>query len=177
MMKKTNTAGKKFRFNFIDALLILIILAAAALLGFIFTSGNLNMFGSTKTVQIEYVVQARNIRDEFKGVDGETENKFIRSGDRVTDTVTLYSIGEVVNVEYTDGVYVGVNRDENQVVNSLYPGHSNANITIRATAEVSERGYDVNGYKVAVGKLIAMRVPNFTCEGYCISISEVSING
>jgi len=63
------------------------------------------------------------------------------------------------------------------VVNSDYPGHCTANITIRATAKVSDRGYDINGYKVAVGKLIAMRVPNFTCEGYCLSITEVSANG
>ncbi len=168
-MKNNTAAPRRFRFNFIDVLLILIILAAAVLLAYIFTSSEITLFDSQQTVEIEYTVLLRNVREEFRDL--------IEAGDHVTDTVTLYGIGEVTDVSYADGSYTGINHSAATVVNGPYPEHMNVTITIRAQASVGDGFYDIGGYKVAVGKLIDLRVPHFTGEGYCRTITEVSTNG
>lgn len=160
-----NEGKVKFRFNIIDALLILVILAAAVLLVWIFSSSNLNLFGSSEKVEIEYTVELRQIRDEFRG------DSFFTEGDPVTDTVTLYDIGELISVSYSNAIYTGVN-DNGELVVSDYPNHINITLTIRAEADVSDDEYSLGGYKIAVGKAVSLRIPDFTGEGYCTSITE-----
>ena len=162
MNGQKNKAG--FRLNIIDVILIAIVLACGALLVYMFTSSSL--ISNNNQVEIEYTVEFRQLRDEFVGED------FIKKGDKVTDTVTLYSIGEVTAVSYSDYIYVGVDSD-GQLVESPYPNYVNMLITIRATADVSDGVYSVGGYTVAVGKSIALRVPNLVGEGYCQSITEL----
>lgn len=168
-MKKPNAEKLKFRFNFIDAVLIVVILAAAALLAYIFLSSDINLLDSNKKVEIEYKVGIRQAREEFRD--------FITISDQVTDTVTQYALGEVVNVEYTPTRYTGVNHNTGELVFSDYPEHIDIIVTIRAQATASGDVYSLGGYKVAVGKAIALRVPDFISEGYCIQLTEVAVNG
>lgn len=168
-MKKPNAEKLKFRFNFIDVILIVVILAAAALLAYIFLSSDINLFESNKKVEIEYKVEIRQVREEFRD--------FIAISDGVTDTVTQYALGEVVNVEYTTTRYTGVNHTTGELVFSDYPEHINIIVTIRAKATASGDVYSLGGYKVAVGKAIAFRVPDYIGEGYCIQLTEVAANG
>jgi hypothetical protein len=70
-----------------------------------------------------------------------------------------------------------VNHDTGELVYSDYPEHIDITVTIRAQAAASGDVYSLDGYKVAVGKKIALRVPNFTSEGYCTQLTEVAANG
>ena len=162
-----NKKKKGFRFNIIDAIVILIIIAAAVLLGIILSKGGSGIFGiKSSKVQIEYTVELKNIRDEFRSED------FIKEGDSVTDSVTLYSIGNVISVKYSPGSFSGYN-SAGEAVNSEYPNHTNIVLTIRAEADISDGFYSIGGYTVAVGKEIGVRLPNFVSEGYCSSITEI----
>ena len=167
-MEKTKKP-RAFRFNFIDALLLLIILAAVGVLAYIFISADVDIVSSgSGTVGIVYEVEVRQAREEFKGL--------INIGDKVVDSVTLYDIGEVVNVTYADAQYTGVNKAEGVLVFSPYPEHINIIMTVKATAKMNEGLYMLGGYEMQVGKRVSFRVPGYTAEGFCTVIKEVNEN-
>lgn len=168
-MKKSGAEKMKFRLNFIDIIIILVILAATALLAYIFLSSDINLFDGNKKVVVEYKVEIRNVREEFRD--------YITISDHATDTVTQYSLGEVVDVEYTPTQYTGVNRATGELVFSDYPERINIIVTIRSEASADGADYSLNGYKIAVGKQIALRTPNYINEGYCTQLTEVGVNG
>ena len=160
---------KKFRLNLIDIIIILVILTATALLVYVFLSSDITLFEGSRKVSIEYKVELRRVREEFRD--------FISISDHVTDTVTQYALGEVVDVEYAPTRYTGVNRSTGSLVFSDYPEHINITVTIQAEATVNGDDYSLNGFKVAVGKQIPIRTPNFINEGYCTELMEVGVNG
>jgi len=168
-MKKSGAEKMKFRLNFIDIIIMLVILAATVLLAYIFLSSDINFFEGNKKVIVEYKVEIRNVREELRD--------YISISDHATDTVTQYSLGKVVDVEYTPARYTGVNRATGELVFSDYPERINITVTIRSEATVSGADYSLNGYKIAVGKPIALRTPNYINEGYCTQLTEVGVNG
>ncbi len=161
---KVQKSQKKFRFNFIDALLILIILAAGAFLCYIFLSNDVDVVSENVTKEIVYEIELNEVPEEFKWK--------INIGDKVTDTVARYPIGEVVNVVYSDYIYSGVNAEDGGEVLTAVPGYMDVTVTIRAEANIVNNMYSIGGYDIHVGKNVCFRVPNFTGESYCTTLSE-----
>lgn len=167
---KKNTSEKKSRrFNFVDFLLILLVLAIIAGAVYLFSPGSFfQKAGASEQGTLSYTV-------EFHGVDGEYLNK-IKENDIVVDSVTKSSLGTVTAVDYNtkqrvleyvknevDGTYTGVL--------SEYPDQYTVLVTITAPAEhVSGDGYFVNNCRIAVGEGMALRFPDFVAEGHCISM-------
>ncbi len=168
-MRKTGAEKTRLRLNFIDIIVLVIILAAAALLAYIFLSSDVDLFEGSRKVTVEFKVEIRNVREEFRD--------FINISDHATDTVTQYSLGEVVDVEYMPARYTGVNRATGELVFSDYPEHINITVTIRSEASADGADYSLGGYKIAVGKKVALRTPDFINEGYCTQLTEVGANG
>lgn len=166
---KNSKPKTRFRFNFIDVLLIIVILTAAALLLYIFTSSGVSLFGSSKTVTIEYTIEVKQVREEFRDLP--------KIGDFATESVTQYDIGNVTGISYSPTVYTGINRETGSLVIGEYPERINITFTLTAKAAYDGNEYSVGGYKIAVGKPISIRVPYFTGEGYCTTLREVSSNG
>jgi len=164
--KPNTTAKRKFRFNFIDTILLLVIIAAAALIIYIFTSDG--GFGTVDTVTVEYQVLISGIRDEFKD--------FVQIGDKVIDSVGLFEIGEVTDVRYSTYMYAVNDPVTGTTVLTEYPEHSDMELHIRAEASLENGIYYINGYKIAVGTLVSFRTPNFTEQGYCTVLTEASAN-
>ena len=170
--KKNNKKAsekKSRRFNFVDLLLILLVLAIIAGAVYLFSPGSVfKKMGTTEHGTLSYTV-------EFHGVDGEYLNK-IKENDVVVDSVTKNILGTVAAVDYNtkqtvleyvknedDGTYSGVL--------SEYPNQYTVIVTITASAEhVSGDGYFVNNCRIAVGESMALRFPDFVAEGHCISM-------
>ena len=154
----------KFKFNFIDIILLTVILVAAVLLAYIFMSGRIESFGN-KTITIEYEVLITRVREEFRGN--------VNVGDKVVDSVKLMEIGEVTNVRYDDSQYIISELASTEIYYPVYPEHLDMTVSMRAEATVSSGLYMINGYHVAVGELVSIRVPNYTGSGYCTMVREV----
>ncbi len=168
--KKKNKAPntKQRKFNFVDFLLIVLVLAIIAGAVYLFSPGSfINKLGSAKQGTLSYTV-------EIQGVDGEYLNK-IKENDVVVDSVSKNTLGTVAAVDYNtkqtvleyaeqaDGSYVGVL--------SEYPDQYTVLVTVTAPAEyVAGDGYFVNNCRIAVGEGLALRFPDFAAEGYCISL-------
>ncbi len=159
---------RKRRFNFVDVLLIIIILSISASLIYVFVSPYTNqLINNASTTTIEYRVLVEGVDDQIKYV--------INEGDKITETNSLLSIGNIVSVEYSDTEYVGVDGEGNSVL-GIYPGKKDILLTVRAEASNSKGTYSIGSYTVAAGKMIDFRVPGFISSGNCISIKEAVTN-
>ncbi len=171
---KKPSEKKQRKFNFVDFLLILLILAIIGGAVYLFLPGSfINKTGKAKTGTLVYTV-------EIKGVDGDYLNK-IHENDVVVDAVTKNTLGTVSAVDYNtkhtaleyvqqqDGTYEGVL--------SEYPNQYTVLVTITASADyVDQDGYFVNNCRIAVGQGMALHFPDFAAEGYCISIIPQNFN-
>lgn len=171
--KKKNS---KQKFNIID--FIVLVLIAAVVVGSIYAVvswSNIKSLWTTKTVNIEYIV-------EFRGVDATFRDK-INDGDVVIDAVSKNQLGIVNSVASIDNYkvldYKTVTEENNNVTYTgelvSYPDKYNITVYITTSAEYEEGvGYTVNGRRIAVGEKIEMRFPEFSGEGYCITFAEKS---
>lgn len=166
------TQVKKHKFNVIDAILIILILAAAgaALYYFVFSAKDAE---STGTVTVRYEVEFRAVRNELRDVleKGFTEN------DDVYEAASEIYLGKVISMKSEPAMFIGndMSDDGGNLVISEYPDHSNITMVIEATAEINylNRYKLAEKYDVSVGSAIAVRLPYFTCTGYCVGIEEV----
>ena len=159
------TKKRKMRFNIIDLLLIVIAVAVVAALLYVFLPNSfIKSIFADESVTIQYAI-------EFKGVD-EAFLESIKENDIVIDSVTKAELGTVTAVDYsTQYTELKYDEESGNGVLSVVPNKHNVIVTITATAaHDADKGYTVGGLRIAVGELIAVRFPNFTGEGYCISV-------
>ena len=164
------TPKKRFlRFNFVDFILIVIILLFVATLIYIFAPfSHIKELTSDKNLIVEYTV-------EVIGVDEEFINK-IKENDIVINSVSKNNMGTVTAVDYntkSSELQLQYNVEKNSYEGILveYPNKYNVIITITANAKyLEESGYYVNDCRIAVGENMSLRFPDYICEGYCIGL-------
>lgn len=170
---KVKNPKKNGRFNFIDACLLIIILAVTVSLVAYFLPGITSYFISENQYTIVYEI-------EFKGVDSEVaKNIKTGSGTPVYDATYNYEIGKIkgsvsyephkvlVNSgELTGNTYVGKYEE--------VPGLVDVKITVEGLANHNySDGYTINGVRVAVGKQFNIRFAGFSGTGYCSHVAFV----
>lgn len=159
-----NKMKKRGRFNFIDVLLLILIIAAAIGLVWLMISPYTEQLFAP-TYDIEYTVALNGVRVEFKDK--------VQEGDRIVETAGLDEIGRVTDVVYTASKFVGTDSNGHSITND-HPGLYDVMITVRAEASLQSGVYSVNGYGITAGKTIPFRVPDFIGEGVCGSVTEVT---
>lgn len=189
-----NNKNKRFRFNFFDVMIILLVLAVVGVMYYYTTARN-SVLSNTETT-IEYVV-------ELKTVKAEHINNIIK-GDKVVETVRDQQIGEVVKIDVVPSYSIETNMITGESYISTYPDISknidvenedifeegflpseseeinpeydyyNVRVTVRSNVKKSDNGYKINGFDVIVGELVHFRVPKYVTSGYCISINEIA---
>ncbi len=157
-----NNTRKKSSFNFIDAILLVILIVIAAFLIYTFVSPYTGKIISPSQIkQIEYKILIEDVSDDI--------HYSIKKGDYITEINTLSEIGEVSSVEYADTVYKGTTA-KGEELSSVY---TDITITVKATVSVSDGVYKAGDVVIAAGKPISFRVPGFIADGQCISVAEV----
>ncbi len=159
---------KKRKFNLVDVIITVIILAAIALLAYIFIF-NRSAGNSSDTVKIQYTLEVRDERDEL------VDNAAANIGKSLIEGTAKYNLGTVVDFYSTPAVYSAFNHETGESVNTLYPEHSNVCFVVDADA-VKNPGterYSISGFEVSVGTLVYVRLPEYAGTAYCISVKEV----
>ena len=157
---------KAYKFNMIDFILILFIIAAAAMLVYIML-GN-NPFAENEKVEILYDIEIPLIRNELVSA----VNKM--PGAKLTDSARHYELGIVQSVKIEAGYRNEMDLEAGVVYRKPFPEHSRVVITVKAEAVKTESRYQVNGRTVMVGISLNFRTPSFVSYGNCISIAEVN---
>ncbi len=157
---------KKRKFNVMDAIILVLIVAVIAVVAVFAGLRSTGAVTDVKETGIEYVVEFRQIREEF------ADN--FKEGTLVSDAVAKYQLGEVVAVNVENATYSSNDLKTNELVISDYPEHINVQLTIKATATFNEQGlyYLGGGYQLSVGSTVHVRTPDFTGTGYCIEMKK-----
>ena len=160
-------AKRKSRgFNFIDLLLILIVIAVILVaINIVSPMSFIDKLKAEGTHTIQYTV-------EFIGVDEEFVET-IKENDIVVDSVSKSNLGSVTVADYNTR-YSVLEYSESAQAGVLTEYKDKYNVTVTITAEAIYKegyGYSVNDRRIAVGEKMALRFPSYVGEGHCISFS------
>jgi len=158
---------KPYKFNITDVFLILIIVIAAAVLIYIVAGTNLFFGGEEVTVQ--YKIEIPLLRNEFV-----PEINKIGRGDKITDSVRGYDIGEIHHVSVDRAMEYTEDSERGIVKLVPYPDYSKVVITVRAKARIDEPNYYVNGRVIMKGIMMYFRTQHFTGYGQCVEFIVIT---
>ncbi len=176
---QTSPKGKKRgRFNFIDAILIILAVLVAGALVYVFSPVSLikNLTGRN-TRSIQYEIELTDVDEAF--IDK------IKANDQVLDGVSKGKLGSVTMVDYNTK-YSEYRFDEIERKNEVgetvtdytvtpieYPNRYNVIVTIVTDASYEAGvGYSINSTRIAVGEKLYLNFPDYRGEGYCVGITE-----
>ncbi len=164
-----NKTLKKRKFNAIDAVILLVLVAAVCVAVFLFSSEDVEMPLNNDKVQIEYVVEIKTLSDDIAAV--------FNIGDRMVDSVQKYNLGEIIAVEYDNAVYYGKDIVNGKSTAYDYPDHKKVTLTILADATLDGNGrYLIDGgYDISTGTTVYIRLPGFNGMGYCTGFSRPEV--
>jgi len=156
---------RAFKFNIMDVLILLVILAVAAVLLYVFVLSDKPILRAAETHTVTYVVEVAGLNEEYRDL--------IAVGDEVIDSAKKLPIGTITAVETQEYFYMGENSREGTLVLSPVDGFVTQYVTIEAEASLVSDGYpkySIGGYDIFVGSLVYLSLPNLVCSGYCISL-------
>ena len=156
---------RKIRFNFVDVLILLLIAAVifAVLYIFVLSKDKTDVTIQSETATIRYVVQAVSVDDRFDGM--------AKVGDPVEEAVIRRNIGTVVGVQSEPFEKVTFDYENSRETVAQVDGRITMNITVEATATVSDTAFVVNGCEIRVGQQYSLAMPDLYVAGYCIEMT------
>ena len=155
----------KVRFNIMDALILLTVLAVIAVLlyVFVFSETNDGLTGETDAYKLTYVVEAVKLREEFA--------ELVTPGTPVIESAKKLPIGTVTAVEVLPYQHMATNLTDGSLALTSVDDACNLYITIEADATLNGISYSIGGYEICVGSHLYLSFADLVCEGYCISLS------
>ena len=158
-----NLEKKKTRFNFIDVVIILIILSIIGAAAYLIVTDMRTNKTSRLTGNMDFTVR-------ITSVDEEALALFDR-GVIVKDSVTGAVIGEIFGVNAQKSRYYGniaAKGDDGYVVPvSEYEDKYDVYVIIRGNAEKDLRGiHYINDTKILIGSTVYFKIPSFTSISY-----------
>ena len=158
----------KRKFNFIDFLIILVVVAIVGILIYVFSPwSQIEKLWTNNKVELTYFVEIKDVDIAYI--------ESIKEGDGVINSVNKSSLGTVSEISKLEKAYVYDyvlnEQGEMTCIRSEHPQKYNITLKIVATAEYDKGvGYSVNGRRIAIGELLDLRFPQYTCSGTCTQI-------
>lgn len=162
-----NKESGKSRFNFIDALIILTVLAIIGVIVYMTALGGGKISGTEKTVV--YTLKISGVNSDYLPL--------ISEGDKATDSSTGKEIGTIQSVRSVPTQYVGdtviTDSSGNKTVSvSEYDNLYDVYVTLYVTAEIDEKGIAHAGSsKILVGSRFYFRDATFASTAFCTEFS------
>ena len=160
---------KKRKFNFIDFLIVLMIVAIISVVVYALSPwSQIKKLWTSEEVTLQYAV-------EFKDVDASFID-LIKNGHEAINSVNKSSLGKVNRIaapEISTVLDYQLDAEKGVAQGILVEKDNKYNLTVYITATAKYEpnvGYTVNGSRIAVGEELFFRFPEFSCSGYCIAI-------
>lgn len=151
---------KKFRINFFD-IIIIVIVACIGIGLYVFTHRDTTL----DTKQLTYKI-------ELDGVVKGLAN-YVHEGDELFENTKNYSMGKVVSVETVPYSTITPDYDNNIYKDSVDPTCESVIITLNANVTETDSAYAVDGqFVVSAGTEIFVKGPGYAGEGYVIEIER-----
>ena len=158
---------QKTRFNFIDVLIILIILAVVGAAVYLIVTGNMEARRS-ESANIEFTVRLSAVDEEYLSLIRENESVKDSSTDKVIGTIQKITMEKTRY--YVDTAIPAGNGYT--VTAAEYDDKYDVYVTISAYAKADDRGiYTIGSSRILVGAPIYFKVPSFTAVSYITAFS------
>ncbi|MCL2158378.1 MAG: DUF4330 domain-containing protein [Oscillospiraceae bacterium] len=158
---------KQYRFNIVDFVLIIVIVAAVSMLVYIML-GN-NIFAGSEDSTIMYTIEISLIKDDYLSMAN-----LITKGTKIIDSVRTNELGIIQDVKITDAYSLTTDMETGVVKETAYPDHSKVVITVLAKCKKDKAKFVVNGETIMVGVPINFRTPYLVSYGNCTSLVEIT---
>ena len=153
-----NTPKFRLRLNLFDAIVLVVVLLAGAVLVWfgLRSSGSEAASPTTRTVQ--YTVLFQRIR--------EGNSALIEAGDPLVDTVRNYNLGTVVSTRVEPATYQVLNQETQTYVDAVLEGYEDVYVTVESTCTDSGEALLLDGgYDFRVGQTAYVRGPGYMGSG------------
>ena len=160
-----NTPKFRLRLNLFDAIVLVVVLLAGAVLVWfgLRSSGSEAASPTTRTVQ--YTVLFQRIR--------EGNSALIEAGDPLVDTVRNYNLGTVVSTRVEPATYQVLNQETQTYVDAVLEGYEDVYVTVESTCTVGDDSLVLDGgYIIRVGGTTYVRGAGYMGSGPIISIER-----
>lgn len=149
---------KKFKINFFDVIIILIVICVGAGL-YIFTHRDTTVDTKKLTYMIELNKTTPGLED------------YIRVGDDLTENTKNYNMGKVVDFETVPYTKLTPDYENNIFRDSVDPTCDTVRITVEANVTESASAYAVDGqFVVRAGTEIFVKGEGYAGEGYIVKV-------
>lgn len=154
-------AEKKIKFTVIDALIILVVIAAIAIAAVKFAP---SLFIKTEKSTAEFTVL---IAEKEIGLADA-----MSVGDRVTLSLTEKDGGVIKNIESKTAEKVTFNSIDGSYKIAQIEDKRDIYVTVEADVDVSDLAVKTGGTEIRVGEEIPVRGKGYATQGYIIAVNE-----
>lgn len=154
--------NKKHRFNVFDFILIVLVIVIVTLTAVKFIRSNPGIIsGGEKNAVFTVTTDAlpEMLKDKIK------------VGDSIYDTASSQLLGKVTAVQSDTYKLSGVNEITGDTVTTDVDGKIVLIITVEAPVWFSDGTYNIDGYRISVGKAVSVRTDNVSVSGECTALT------
>lgn len=161
-MNKANKKAKN-RFNFIDVIITLVVLAIIAFSVYLFFGDRINNAldkqQGDESLKVRYTISMNAVEEIY--LPSISVGKELFHGDT--------SLGIVENVEISEVERIELNERTGELVISDYPGFKKVVLTVVSKARHDNYSVKIENLTIAVGSYIEFKYPGFKSYGYITS--------
>lgn len=161
-----NMEKKKLRFNFVDVIIILLIVAVF-FVGYKIINKNFSAAGNAP--EVYFTVEVKAMPETYKDMFAE--------GDVVRDAIKGDTLGEVVNVESKPATDLYMDGENGKFVVSEYEGVEDVYVTIKGTPTSSGANIVIAQQEIKVGNMMYFKKPGCVGKGYIVKMEVKEAEG
>ncbi len=154
--------NKKHRFNVFDFILIILVIVVITLTTVKFIRSNPGIISGGGQNAV-FTVTTEALPEMLK--DG------IKVGDSIYDTSSSQLLGKVTEVQSDVYKLSGVNEATGATVTTDVDGKIVLKITVEAPVWFEDGTYNIDGYRISVGKAVSVRTDSVSVSGECTALT------
>ena len=153
--------NKKFRINFFDVVIVVIV-ACVVIAAYVFLNRG---EAAAATKKLTYKIE---LNETTPGMEN-----YIRIGDDLMENTKNYHMGKVVDFEVKPYTKITPDYENNRFVDSADPSHNTVVITVEADVTETDSSFAVDGqFIVRAGTEIFVKGEGYAGEGYVVEINR-----
>ena len=154
---------KKFKFNFVDCVVILALVAVVAFVVLQLSNGILDASGGSATYKITFYTEESTMYS--------LEN--VKEGDPVCDESNDVDLGKVVSISFTDKSHAQLETADGTYVEASRPGYGSGSVVFEGVGTAYQYGAKFDNSKYSVGQTVTLRVGSSKLYGRIKAIEVI----
>ena len=154
--------NKRHRFNVFDFILIVLVIIIITVATVRFIRSNPGIISGGKQ-NATFVITTEALPEMIK--------EQIKVGDSIYDTESSQLLGKVIAVQSDVFKLTGINEVTGATVTTDVEGKITLTLTVEAPVWFEDVTYNIDGYRISVGKQLSVRTDSVTARGKCSALN------